>query len=600
METEDDEEVAMRLQEPGAATAKEEISHYHDTQTEVRTRAESQDEEDLHTVWMRRMREQNAAREIGRRAEQASDRAQRPTAEMQQQASSTEEEEIRLYNELQARSRARTEAQRNEHLNDLQTRLTSTMREMKSIAQALGMAQPETHQKASEEPRRRRNRVPEQRASPPPPSDTSSDPSETTRVPEAIPFSSGYITVPSLKRTDTEAFKTSNRPLSPRPNTQWRDPQWRDPQRQRGRLNLDFSRIDTQYILTHEFIDDVNTMLDSINGWPAYQFEDVEYAFREDCDNRGRTVEFVDLGSRKWGVRLLNPLITTRRDSGMLCPFRSSSTPSDRCQTFGGTQGCLNKTLMEERITRLKNFRDQQSMPPPPLLRRSSKRQAIPGPSEVAKPLLHPTMPAATPRPPDSPRPGFRQLPDPGTDAKRLEDKERLDLSLWKKVDQLKTSISQLKNQAQGTQGPQAEGRELVRQFLQKANLTPEPSEQPVRPSPVDNSDSNPISGKLIHNERIPTGPHSLRSEDISFASATVSRKRHPSEPWAKRVHAKPREQYFTAANTIYDESSGEDEFSSPGKPDQSSIDRAIQSTISSTKSKLKFRPLYLKSPRAY
>ncbi|KAJ4378958.1 hypothetical protein N0V86_005835 [Didymella sp. IMI 355093] len=399
---------------------------------------------------------------------------------------------------------------------------------------------------------------------------------------------------------DTEAFKTSNRPLSHLPNTQWRDPQWRDPQRQRGRLNLDFSRIDTQYILTPEFIDDMNTMLDSINGWPAYQFEDVECAFREDCDNRGRTVEFVDLSSGQWGVRLLNPLITTRRDSGMLCPFSSAANPSNRCQTFGGAQGCLNKTLMEERITHLKNFRDQQSMPPPPLPLRMSRRKAIPGPSEVAKPLLHPTMPVATPRPPDSPRPGFRQLPDPDTDAEHLEDKERLQSSFWKQVDQLKTSISQFKNQALGTQGPQAEGRELVRQFLQKANLTPEPSEQPIRPSPVDNPDSSPIGGKMVHNERIPVGPHSLRSEDISFASATVSRKRHPPEPWAERVYDKPRERYHTAANTIYDESGGEDESSLPGKPDQSSIDRAIQSAISSTKSKLKFRPLYLKSPHSY
>ncbi|KAF1926579.1 uncharacterized protein M421DRAFT_6851 [Didymella exigua CBS 183.55] len=233
------------------------------------------------------------------------------------------EEEIRRYKELPTKTRTRAEAQHDEDLHNLRTR---RMRETQSIAaQALELTQQpasETQQQVCRASRRDKDGMGERIGPPSPPSGSSSGTCDKSRVQQAILFSSGHVTIPTLKRTDTDTFTTSTKSPSPPPNTHWRDLQ-----RQRGRLNLDFSRLDTHYILTHEFIDDVNAMLDSISGWPEAQFQDIKYAFQEDCDNRGRTIEFVDLGNRRWGVRLLDPLRTSRRDSEPIA--ERSTTPSD-------------------------------------------------------------------------------------------------------------------------------------------------------------------------------------------------------------------------------------------------------------------------------
>jgi hypothetical protein len=681
--TTDDGDASAHWQALKAAkTPEAEIERYIKLQSTQRTKAEAEHDKDLHELRMSRFltkgsRDQNAACEVACAlgAEQASSQTQQFTpgqedpdfalalqlqeeeyreareAEQRQASPTEEEEQIRRYNELQVTSRIKNLEQQMEHIRNVRDNM---MREMQSRTTLRTGQQldSESQHMAGPERRRGRDREFEQKAPPSPPLETPSDVPETSRPRLVIPFSSGQVANPSLKRTDTETFKVPAKPPSPPPKTQWRDQT-----RQRGRPNLDFSRIETHFLLTHDFIDDVNAMLDVIDGWSDDQIKDFEYAFKKDVDNRGRSIEFVEIDSRQWGVRLLNPTNPERRDSlGMLCPFRSSDNPQNICQNLGSKE-CSNKAYTEERTASLNSFRDQQNMLPPPLPLRSDKRKAPPGPSQAAKPLAAPAAPSPlvdTPRPLDSTRTGSRSLAKDDMRQAHVENVERGGSKIWTQVEQVKNLF---KAQAEGRQGKQAEGRELVRQFLQNLDLTPkasapsrtperqetserprttkqsmtlerpqpsehpqasnhlESSEQPrtpeqpktsgqtVRYHPDDNASSTPTPGKLKHRERIPTGPHSLRREDLSFTSTTNARGGRPYGPWAEAVHDKPREQYYTEANTITEEWSDEEDSasaSSPEKKDQLSIDSAIQSAISSNKPKLSFRPQYLKHPDAY
>lgn len=127
---------------------------------------------------------------------------------------------------------------------------------------------------------------------------------------------------PELRRSDSEVLEDADQvcdipsPDNTTDSSPYRRAQppplpsscpWRNTTRHRGTLKIDYSRIETEFILSNEFIDDVNTMLDFINGWPMDQIEDIKSSFEEDPDNRGRRIEFVDMGRRQWAVRLLNP-----------------------------------------------------------------------------------------------------------------------------------------------------------------------------------------------------------------------------------------------------------------------------------------------------
>lgn len=524
-----------------------------------------------------------------------------------------------------------------------------------------------------------RGRVCEPKAPPSPPSETSSVP-KTSRAPIPIPFGSGHAAIRSLKRSDTEVFKVPAKSPSPPPETQWRDRT-----RQRERLNLDFSRIETHLLLTPEFIDDVNAMLDRFEFWSALEIVDIALAFKKDCDNRGRIVEFVDLGNRKWGIRFLNPLNPERRDSGMLCPFRSSDNPENLCQQPGSKE-CSNKAYVEERAADLRRFRNQQMMPPPPLQPRSDKRTAPPRPPQAAGLQATPVITsrtANTSRPVNDPRPRPSSMSEEGMRPEHNENVELSGLKMWTQMEQVKSFMSQFKTQAGDKQGAPPEGREMVRQFLQNLKLTQTPSErletagdskisehsnvpkslklpeqpippkrlkfpeQPVSPEqpgtpeqstasvpptvlepsstpeppntpeqpeaseqsntseqsvrhPDGSASSNASLGKLNHKEKIPTGPHSLRREDVFFTSGVNSRGVHPFGTWTGDAHEKPREQYYATANTIVEESSDENVGSAARLAQELSIDCAIQSAISSNKPRLSFRPQYLKNADAY
>lgn len=659
--TETDADASAHWQALKAAkTPEAEIERYNKLRNTTRTMAEAEHDEDLHKLRMRRFsakrrRCQDAVREVAcvSGAEQASRRTQRYTSaqddpdfalalqlqeeeyaglretEQRQARPIEEKEQTRQYNEQHVKSRIESLEQHMAHIRNVRD---SMIRELRSgialeTGQQLG---PDQERIASPGPRRRgRGTAFEQKAPPSP----SSDIPESSRAPLVIHFSSGHVDMPSLKLSDSEVFKVPAKPPSPPPKTQWR---YRTTQR--GQLNLDFSRIETHFILAPEFIHDTNTMLDVIGGWSSVQIKDIEYAFKKDIDNSGRSIEFVKIDNWRWGVRLLNPRNPERRDAlGMLCPFRSSDNPQNICQSLG-SKYCSNEAYTKERFAAMISFRKKQNMLPPPLPLRSDKRKPSRS-SQGARPPeapATPLRPVNTPRLLESTRETFLTLSEEDMRPDRIENMELDGSSVRRKLDQVKSFMSQIEPPSEVTQDTQAEGRERVRKVLQGLNLTPktpeqinvleqpinlelstateqpQPSKQPEtseRPNSYEqpvrhhrNGDVNsiPSVGKLIHKERIPSGPNSLRSEDLSSTAVASARRGRPYGQWAMAVHKKPREQYYAAASTITDQSSSGDDTPSPQDQKQSSIDSAMRSAISSLKPKLTLRPQYLKHPDAY
>lgn len=502
-----------------------------------------------------------------------------------------EEEKIR---------RARAEAQHDEDLNNLRIR---RMRETQPIAaQALEMAHQSTQeiqQQMSRASRRGRDVVPKQTDPPWPHWEISSGGIQSSRFYHRTEIHSEHLTIPQFKRTDSEVFATPTEEPSPPPTTQWRYPQ-----RQRSELNLDFSRIDTQYLLAHEFVDDVNIMLDFIDGWFEFQFEDIKYAFQEDSDNRGRIIQFVDLGNRRWGVQLLDPLKPLRRDSGMHCPFASFENPLGRCQSFGRDQVCPNRKYMEQRVAELKEIRQSQDLQPPPLPPRSNKRKAPSRPPGIREPLLPPITPESlmtSSRAPDSPRPGFRQLSDTDMETEYIEGLEHSEMGLMNQADQMKTYTSQFKKQT-GDTG--AGGRKSVQMWLQKSNFKSSPVKIAARLPSIDRVEFGSIGGQLVHDEKIPTGPDSLRSTDLSFTSRTDIHRTLALGPLVDQIQNKPREEYYATETTNSIESDGETNTfmtsSLPPWSEHSPAEDGVQTVTSDVTPITEFRPQYLSDPVAY
>lgn len=360
-------------------------------------------------------------------------------------------------------------------------------------------------------------------------------------------------TRPSLRRTDTEVFtnpfEEAALPLYAR---------WRSKQRKRGRLNINQDRVDADFILTNIFLDDVNTMLDFIKGSSEPQFQDIASAFREDPDNRGRIVEFSDLGDRNWGVRILDPLkIEWNRSRSCYDTYTIDDLPI-ACQEHGCDQGCPRKVLIEENIANLRKSQLEQSnktpqitmikgsneanvqlhgfsecfsmpLPPPPTPPHSNKR-------EVASrfPGLHDKALS----PPGSPRPVDRDLPGLGFISQQVGGKKD-------PIAQIRTSVAKIKDQLSKTHARKGSGREVVRSWLQeKLAMGSSCRRSHGRVvNAVDEQTRVHFDGKLFHHEKIPAGPNSIRSEEYYLKLAS------DRQPQRQKSNAsdKRREDYFAA-----------------------------------------------------
>ncbi|KAH7089941.1 hypothetical protein FB567DRAFT_315201 [Paraphoma chrysanthemicola] len=101
---------------------------------------------------------------------------------------------------------------------------------------------------------------------------------------------------------------------------------WRYPERTRGHLKIGLHRIYTEYILSQEFIDDINGMLNYIRKWSLEDAIPIMRSFIHDPENEGRQVAFrigAVAGESCWTVELTNPDASVHhprvlRDSGHL------------------------------------------------------------------------------------------------------------------------------------------------------------------------------------------------------------------------------------------------------------------------------------------
>ncbi|KAF1844680.1 uncharacterized protein K460DRAFT_96308 [Cucurbitaria berberidis CBS 394.84] len=100
------------------------------------------------------------------------------------------------------------------------------------------------------------------------------------------------------------------RVLSPSPPllTHWRS------LRREGRANRSLDRIESDYILSNTYIEDVNDMLDGMFGLQQDQAAAVIESFTRDPSNTipGREVEFVESEFRSWTIRVLNSNLQQR------------------------------------------------------------------------------------------------------------------------------------------------------------------------------------------------------------------------------------------------------------------------------------------------
>lgn len=122
-------------------------------------------------------------------------------------------------------------------------------------------------------------------------------------------------------------------------------------------------------------------------------------------------------------------------------------------------------------------------------------------------------------------------------------------------------------------------GRDAVKYLLKKAHTEkpiPLNAHDSFSPEAVDDKMKyGPLGGKLVHNEKIPTGPDSIRAEDL--------RQTLPLDNAARR---KSRAEFFAAR------------VPSESKPDSRKGKQPIAPKL--TAQKVKFRPQYEKHPEAY
>ena len=236
---------------------------------------------------------------------------------------------------------------------------------------------------------------------------------------------------------------------------------WRTPGRQRGQLNLDMTRIQTQFILSDHFIDDVNVMLDFTRSWSIEAFRPIYLSFKAAPENVGReidsfrTLDWVDRSQWNWNVHIrsakpykppeasyfgvnkaelveegLLPESCTKKGCTAGCP--RSRTPSDYARSLmnglnvrqkekGGSKlgsvappKAAVKAKSREEIKMLDTMRM-----PPPLSRARRVRKGRPSVSHVAaqcpgllKGLLEGTEPSPRPAPLSLSAANLSRIPD--------------------------------------------------------------------------------------------------------------------------------------------------------------------------------------------
>lgn len=523
----------------------------------------------------------------------ASDDTNRAALHWQElKAAKDEDAEIERYKKLQERPKTRAEAEHDADLHRVRMRMLKgkrTAREKREREDRTARLKKESDETVEGSAVTKGKERTETLQSP----ENGVEVDEDLSLP-GLPFVPIPKTPPSKReRADTKFTSFAFEDSSPPPITHWRDPQ-----RERGRLNADSSRIETQFILSDKFIDNINQMLDFIIGWPEDQFQDLKYAFEKDPENRGRKIEFVDRGSGEWGVQLLQP---SRRDSGTSPQLFDSYTFEDlpdACQRDGCDEGCPRKVSFKEKAADLKKFREQQrkarsldDLAESGILKGSSlgvlpdvyDTPPAPGPLHSRKRKTPDGFPstgglssASTLECPASPRP--RNLPFPTA------------ASISENVQKLENQLKQVKESLAGTkQTSLIDPRDAVKELLRQTKQQITSPDTMINDRAVDKMESRSPGHKLVHQEKVPAGPGSIPTEayrqNLALATRSVSPK-----PVESNIRMQPRDNYPAVR-------------APPPTPlfeSEDCVAKAGDQDSSSSTPRIKFRPQYEKHPDEY
>ncbi|KZM26658.1 uncharacterized protein EKO05_0008758 [Ascochyta rabiei] len=394
-----------------------------------------------------------------------------------------------------------------------------------------------------------------------------------------------------LERTDSAILPDEDQHQTPPPSTPWRNTK-----RQRNSLNVDRSRIDTHFILSDEFIDDVNTMLDFVAGWPEEHFTDIRYSFKKDPENQDRRIKFAHTSDGEWAVHILKPVsLEPERRHGLADVYTLDDLP-DSCREHGCIEGCPRKISLEERITDLKKFRESQNngdplnamagprsspevlsdtrmMPPPPIPPRSDKRRL---PQGVGNFRIMPTHPSES----------FMT-------AYNLEQLQRRNIYMENEIRQLKMKLSQTKDQMFG-----GKGMEMWPQNDPGSDAGSDAFQSSRKDTFFGKLDYGPLGGKLVHTDRIPSGSNSVRVEEYMLTSVFDKRSKLP-ELRDGDIRNRPREDYYAERPPAKSRSESEGSATpSSEEMEKSPSDTADQP--SSNTPRITFRPQHERDPEAY
>jgi hypothetical protein len=245
-------------------------------------------------------------------------------------------------------------------------------------------------------------------------------------------------------------------------------------------------------------------------------------------------------------------------------------------------------------------------MPPPPLPSRSVEEMA---------PQAIPRLDTNRPRP--GPRLGYHTSTQdtPGvSDGEDLgptdddvapeyvEDVKRENSGLKNQVEQLKMEMDQTKARLLSETGKEPTEQEVAREWLRQANTSSSAFEVSGKNSVIDKKDFGSNGGKLVHTEKIPTGPNSIRAEELRLTSV-FDEWSEVSQFKDSHVRNRPRGEYYAARvpleSDLESDSVGEGNATLPPRRSKQPPNSSVKPLCSGTAQKLKFRPLYEKYPDA-
>lgn len=149
---------------------------------------------------------------------------------------------------------------------------------------------------------------------------------------------------------------------------------WRIPYRQRDILNLDKSRLHTEYLLSDNFLDDVNFMLDVMSDHSGPEIKHIAESFVRDPNNHFRRISWKkDPMHGGWSVALENQNLdgyqqsmqnATRSCDQRILPGTSSATKdlAEHCQTFGCDEKCPRQLTVEEKEAIFERVRERERL----------------------------------------------------------------------------------------------------------------------------------------------------------------------------------------------------------------------------------------------